>query len=77
VFAVHGCPSAQRAHEPPQSMPVSVPFLIPSVHETQEPLKQVPLLQSASATHALPREQPTAQTPPQSTSVSDTFLTPS
>ncbi len=28
-------------HEPPQSTPVSSPFIVPSVHDTHIPLKQV------------------------------------
>src|SRR5207253_2195365 len=73
------CPSQVT---PPQSTPVSVPFLTPSLqvgawHVTL----QTPFWQSLAAPQATPVPQvlpsPTQSTPPQSTPVSLPFLTPS
>ncbi len=69
------------AQVPPQSMAVSVPFLMPSLHDpegaTQTPPVQVPLVQSVPARQVLPLAQSAAQLPPQSMSVSVPFFTPS
>jgi hypothetical protein len=70
------------AQEPPQSVPVSVPFFTPSlqVGAAQAPLAHTPLAQLAPAPVPLPHIFPFAQgghDPPQSTSVSVLFFTPS
>lgn len=76
-------PPAQRAQlvEPPQSMAVSLPFLTPSLQDTsaQSSPVQTPLTQSLPAVQSLPTAHlfVPAQAPPQSTSVSVWFLTPS
>ena len=70
------------AHEPPQSTAVSVPFFTLSVQlgTAQLPEVQTPLAQLAPAPvpepHIFPFAQP-GQEPPQSTSVSVLFFTPS
>jgi len=50
----HGCPDAQGGHVPPQSVPVSVPFRMPSTHvgTAQVPLVQMPLTQSEAILQA-------------------------
>lgn len=66
---------------PPQSVPLSVPFLSPSLQLTHllEVVSQMPLVQSVAAlqpsvrSHLLPSE---TQPPPQSTWVSPVSLTP-
>src|SRR3569623_552736 len=70
------------AQEPPQSVPVSVPFFTPSlqVGAAQAPLAHPPLAQMAPAPVPLPHIFPFAQgghDPPQSTSVSEQFFTKS
>jgi hypothetical protein len=64
------------SHDPPQSMPVSVPFFTPSLHEgpAHVPPLQIRLWQSVLATHPTPPvhvlPNDVAQMPPQSTPVS-------
>ena len=69
------------AQVPPQSMAVSVPFLIPSLQvpegATQRPPVQVALLQSAPTPQVLPLAHLVMHEPPQSTSLSLPFLMPS
>jgi len=82
---VHPLPSAHvelGAQLPPQSLSVSVPFLTPSLHaggeQTCDP-EQTPLWQSPATKHPSPSEHfdVVEHVPPQSTSVSVPFLTPS
>jgi hypothetical protein len=58
--------------EPPQSIPVSVPFFLPSVQVglAQSPELHTWLAQSASTAHAMPSAHFEAQEPPQSIPVS-------
>jgi hypothetical protein len=54
IAAAHVAPSHFFMHEPPQSMPVSSPFIMPSLHEMHAPITHVgcvPTVQSASAKH--------------------------
>ncbi len=55
MAAAHVSPLHFVGHEPPQSIPVSSPFIVPSLHETHCSCTQrgfVPVLQSPSATHS-------------------------
>jgi hypothetical protein len=63
---------------PPQSVPVSLPFLMPSVQlaARQIPLGQLAVVQSAPVAHFSPTGH-LEQLPPQSTSVSLPFFAPS
>jgi hypothetical protein len=68
----------------PQSTPRSVPFFTPSAQlfAAHLPDRQTPEAQSSPSWHDLPAAhalpmRPSAHTPPQSTSVSDWFRTPS
>jgi hypothetical protein len=65
------------AHEPPQSVSVSVPFFWPSLHAGARHtfVVQTLLVQSVPAEHVLPSAQVGHDAPPQSTSVSVPFLT--
>jgi hypothetical protein len=77
--AVQVWPGGQRAHvlDPPQSTPLSLPFLTPSLHlGVWQVTLQTPLVQSEASPHCSPSAH-LLQLPPQSTSVSDPFLTPS
>jgi len=62
--------------EPPQSVPVSFPFLMPSVHDAgaQVPFEQCADVQSPFTRHILLSAH-LVQLPPQSTSVSSPFFT--
>src|SRR5215813_9093806 len=66
------------AHAPPQSTPLSSPFLMPSVHVGAAQTFEVhtPLSQSAATAHPRPlaHVELGAQEPPQSTSVSFPFF---
>jgi hypothetical protein len=79
----HILPSAQGGQsEPPQPMSVSEPFRTVSPQEaaTHRPIVQTPLTQSVGAVHPCPAGQRVAHMavgPPQSTPVSEPFLTPS
>jgi hypothetical protein len=70
---------AQGAQPFPQSTPVSIPFLTPSlqVGTWQVPLEQTWLWQSVNVSHAAPFEQAGHAPPPQSTPVSEPFVTAS
>jgi hypothetical protein len=76
---VHAPPVAQRAHDvvPPQSTPLSPPFLTPSLQAGAWHTLPVhtPLEQSAATPQALPVAHFVLQLPPQSTSVSVPFFT--
>jgi hypothetical protein len=80
---VHILPDGHAGHvPPPQSMSVSMPFLTPSVQVGagmfwQTPPVQKPELQSPFPVHILPAPHFPQVGPPQSTSVSAPFLTPS
>jgi hypothetical protein len=69
----------QAEHEPPQSVSVSVPFLVPSeqLDAWHVPAMHTPLVQSAPVVQPLPSAHLSvgAHEPPQSTSVSVPFLT--
>ena len=67
---------------PPQSLSVSVPFFIPSLHARdpvglQRPPTHSPLVQSALALHTLPTAHGAQAGPPQSTSDSAPSMRPS
>src|SRR5262245_6840044 len=76
---MHVLLSAHLPHvAPPQSMSVSAPFLMPSLHpaDCDVPPVQTPLAQSAAAVHVLPLAQRAQLVePPQSVSLSPPFLT--
>jgi hypothetical protein len=77
--ARHPCPSGQAGQlVPPQSTPVSSPFLAPSgqAGTWQAFAVHTPSTQSDPALHACPEAQP-LQLPPQSTSLSVPFFCPS
>jgi hypothetical protein len=61
---------------PPQSIPVSVPFLTPSLPlgATHTDLLHAPLKQFAPRAHALPSAHAGPAAPPQSTSLSSPFF---
>src|SRR5262245_23815607 len=74
LLFVQGVPGGQADGQfAPQSIPASVPFLIPSVHDGgwHCPPTQCLLAHSPSATHGSPGQAP--QGPPQSTPVSLPF----
>jgi hypothetical protein len=83
--AVQDWPSAHLGHIvwPPQSTPLSPPFLAPSLHvaTAQTPPAQTPLKQSRATAQCLPSAQGLQMcamlVPPQSTSVSVEFWIPS
>jgi hypothetical protein len=85
VEAVQVWPSAHLGHivEPPQSTPVSPPFLAPSLHvgNAQTPPAHTPLKQSRATRQRLPLahgpQMCAMLVPPQSTSVSVEFWIPS
>ena len=86
VPSVHAVPSAQVSPSasqvvPPQSVPVSFPFITPSVHvgtwQTFGAPLQTPLLQSPPLSHICKSWQVAPHDPPQSTSVSFPSWTPS
>ena len=70
----HGCPSAHldakgpKAHPPPQSTPVSVPFVTPSVHVAtrHDCSTHTPLWQSLGPAHIVPSGHFAHTAPPQS-----------
>jgi hypothetical protein len=74
---LHPAPSPHLGQLPPQSVPVSLPFLIPSLHETaaQWLPTQWADVQSELAEQAFEMSH-LAQLPPQSTSVSLPSTTP-
>jgi len=76
---VHVPPVAQPAQLPPQSMPSSAPFLIPSeqLGTWQVPPVHTPLAQSRAAAQTLPLPQGAQAPPPQSMAVSPPFFWPS
>jgi len=77
VFARQSAPGGQAGQvPPPQSVPVSLPFLTPSEQAgvAQMPSLQKPLVQSVPSRHRLPTAQ-SGQLPPQSTSLSSPFCT--
>jgi hypothetical protein len=74
LFGPHG------PHEPPQSVSVSGPFFLPSLHEItslQIPPTQLADKQSPLAAHLPPTLHGSHAAPPQSTSVSVPFFWPS
>jgi hypothetical protein len=75
----HVWPALQGAHEPPQSVALSVPFLTPSLHVAvwQTPLTQRALLQSVSLLHCEPGRHAGQVGPPQSMPDSAAFFTKS
>jgi hypothetical protein len=72
-------PVVHGVHEPPQSAPVSLPFLTPSVQAgaAHTLAEHTPLLQSVPALHASVAAHLAEQEPPQSTSVSSPLCVPS
>jgi hypothetical protein len=77
---LHGEPTLQRGHAPPQSVSVSVPFLTPSVQvgaAQMAVVSQTPLAQSVSRMQPAPAAQREHVTPPQSMPVSLPFCVPS
>ena len=80
ALELHGWPSEHSPHDPPQSVPVSSPFLMLSTHDGAAQVEvagsHTPLAQWIGCEHAWPMVQPT-QAPPQSTPHSLPFFVPS
>src|SRR5262245_26718479 len=74
-----GDPLLHPGHAPPQSMPISAPFVTPSLHvgTVQMPASQMSLEQSDEARQVSPGKHLGHAAPPQSTSVSVPFCAPS